>query len=347
MIDSTVPAGQTAVPPDQHGAGFPPFKTESFPSQIFWLVITMTVLFMVLWRFAGPRIKGTLAERRDLIARDIETAQESRRKAEQATVAYETPLFEARERARAINNQYREQASAGVKKAEAEADLHAEKATAEAEARLNTIRAEAKSHIVQAAQDATIEIVARLTGERISGEDAAARRARNPGRLTMELLKETDFWEGLGLVIVIALILYRRVPAMLGQDARRARGRDPERTHPGQAAARGGRSHPRALHRTRQPRAGRSRNHPARCQGRSRTFRPRIRDPVEGAGRTARPHGAGPHRPCEAQALAEIRALAAMPQSPPPARSSPNGSTNSNATALIDSGIRDLAGKLN
>lgn len=38
----------------------------------------------------------------------------------------------------------------------------------------------------------------------------------------MELLKETDFWEGLGLVIVIGLILWQRVPAMIGRmlDAR-------------------------------------------------------------------------------------------------------------------------------
>lgn len=156
------------------GAGFPPFKTESFPSQIFWLVLTMTLLFVVLWRFAGPRIKGTLGERRGLIQKEIETAQESRRKAEAATVAYETPLFEARERARAINNRYREKAAQDVKTAEAEADANAEKVTADAETRLTRIRAEAKTHIEGAARDAAIEIVQRLTGERISDADAAA-----------------------------------------------------------------------------------------------------------------------------------------------------------------------------
>ena len=154
--------------------GFPPFDQTTFPTQVFWLVIAMAVLFVVMWRFAGPRIKGTLSQRRDLIHKEIETAQENKRKAEQATVAYETPLFEARERARAINNQYRDKAAADVKKAEAEADASAEKATTEAEARLAKIRAEAKTHIVDAARDATIEIVSRLTGERISDADATA-----------------------------------------------------------------------------------------------------------------------------------------------------------------------------
>jgi F-type H+-transporting ATPase subunit b len=38
----------------------------------------------------------------------------------------------------------------------------------------------------------------------------------------MEFLKETDFWEGLGLAIVIGLILWQRVPAMIAKllDAR-------------------------------------------------------------------------------------------------------------------------------
>jgi F-type H+-transporting ATPase subunit b len=156
------------------GAGFPPFKTDSFPGQIFWLVVTMAFLFVVLWRFAGPRIKGTLEERRGAIQKELETAQESRRKAEAATVAYETPLFEARERARALSEQSRAQAADEVKKAEAEADANAERATADAEARLARIRAEAKTHIVSAAKDAAVEIVSRLTGERISDAEAEA-----------------------------------------------------------------------------------------------------------------------------------------------------------------------------
>ena len=167
-------AEQTTSGTQAPSGGFPPFDTDTFPSQIFWLVVTMALLFVVLWRYAGPRIKGTLSERRALITKEIETAQENRRKAEAATVAYETPLFEARERARAINNEYRETAAAAVKQAESEADAKAEKATAEAEGRLAKIRAEAKAHITDAAKDATIEIVSRLTGERISAEDAAA-----------------------------------------------------------------------------------------------------------------------------------------------------------------------------
>jgi F-type H+-transporting ATPase subunit b len=166
--------GATTSGTEAASGGFPPFKIDTFPSQIFWLVIAMAVLFVVLWRYAGPRIKSTLTERRGLIQKNIEAAQESRRRAEAATVAYETPLFQARERAKEINTQYRERAAEQVRQAEAKADAEAEKATAEAEQRLARIRAEAKAHIADAAKDATVEIVARLTGDRVSADEAAA-----------------------------------------------------------------------------------------------------------------------------------------------------------------------------
>src|SRR5471030_2652139 len=84
------------------GAGFPPFKTETFPSQIFWLVITFTFLFAVLWRIAGPGIKGVLVARRGQIDGDLAKAQKHRTDAEGASAAYQSALTAARSRAQAL-----------------------------------------------------------------------------------------------------------------------------------------------------------------------------------------------------------------------------------------------------
>ena len=58
----------TATTQGQHEpAGFPPFKTETYPSQLFWLAITFCFLFVVLWRVAGPRINAAITGRRQTI----------------------------------------------------------------------------------------------------------------------------------------------------------------------------------------------------------------------------------------------------------------------------------------
>jgi len=158
----------------QHSAGFPPFKTESFPSQIFWLVVTFAALFIVLWRVAGPRISGVIGARKGQIESDIKAAEKHRSDAEAALAAYETALANARAKAHAEAEANRKVIEVEVDKAKAEADAEAHAAAAKAEAGIAAARAEAATHVTKAAQDAAAGIVNRLIGVSVSPEQAAA-----------------------------------------------------------------------------------------------------------------------------------------------------------------------------
>ena len=48
-------AETTSEGTEANGGGFPPFKTETYPSQLFWLTVTFAFLFVVLWRVADIR----------------------------------------------------------------------------------------------------------------------------------------------------------------------------------------------------------------------------------------------------------------------------------------------------
>ncbi|MEJ1969609.1 MAG: hypothetical protein WDN03_13395 [Rhizomicrobium sp.] len=164
----------TEVPAKPQGAGFPPFKTETFPSQIFWLVITFGFLFVVLWRVAGPRIAGVITLRRNQINDDLAEAQKYRGDAEAASLAYQTALAGARARANAMAEASRKSISGEIDAARARADAEAAADIARAEERIAASRGEARTHVVQAAQDAAIQIVAQLTGETVPADEAAA-----------------------------------------------------------------------------------------------------------------------------------------------------------------------------
>jgi F-type H+-transporting ATPase subunit b len=155
------------------GAGFPPFKTETFPSQIFWLVITFAFLFVVLWRIAGPRINGVLMTRRGQIDGDLATAQKHRADAESASAAYQTALASARSRAQGLAVENRQRIGSEIDRAKADADAAAQGEIAKAEARIAASRGEARGHVAKAAQDAAIAIVARLTGDIVPADEAA------------------------------------------------------------------------------------------------------------------------------------------------------------------------------
>jgi F-type H+-transporting ATPase subunit b len=174
MAEPVNTTATTEAPGGHEAAGFPPFKTETFPSQLFWLVITFAFLFVVLWRLATPRIAGTIGARRGRINDDLAEAQKHRGDAEAASAAYQTALAGARARATALADGNRKSVIAEIDKAKAAADAQAAADIAKAEGRINAMRDEAKGQVANAARDAAIDIVAHLTGETVSADDAAA-----------------------------------------------------------------------------------------------------------------------------------------------------------------------------
>jgi F-type H+-transporting ATPase subunit b len=159
---------------DPKGGGFPPFKTETYPSQIFWLTVTFVALLVVMWRFAVPRIGGVIAERKGRIDSELAKAEESRKQAERAAAAYQAPILEARERARAASEATRGEVAREFEQAKATADVEVMRKTTEAQQRIAALQKEARLHVVQAAEAAVVEIVARLTGDTISPDEAAS-----------------------------------------------------------------------------------------------------------------------------------------------------------------------------
>lgn len=164
----------TEAPGGHKAAGFPPFKVETFPSQIFWLAVTFAFLFVVLWRITGPRIAGTIATRRGRISEDLAAAQRNRTDAEAADGAYRTALAGARARAQTLADANRKATNDSLERDRAAAAARAHDDVARAEDRIAAARDAAKTHVVQAAEEAAIQIVAHLTGDRVSPDDAAA-----------------------------------------------------------------------------------------------------------------------------------------------------------------------------
>ena len=157
----------------KHEGGFPPFDTTTFPSQFFWLAVTFAFLFVVLWRFAGPRVNGVITVRRNTINGDIQAAQKARGDAEAAGAAYETALAGARKRAGVLAEENRQGLNTEIAKAKADAEASAASAMAAADARIAGTRDAAREHVTRAAEQAAIAIVARLTGDTVPDADAA------------------------------------------------------------------------------------------------------------------------------------------------------------------------------
>ncbi len=152
---------------DSHGSaiGMPQLCFDWFPNQIFWLVITLVVIFLVLSRVALPRIAAILAERQGTITNDLAAAEDLKAKAVEAEEAYNKALADARAEAQRIAAQARAEIQEGLDDAIAKADAEIAAKAAESEKAIADIRAGALESIQVVAKDTAAELVTALGGK--------------------------------------------------------------------------------------------------------------------------------------------------------------------------------------
>ena len=149
--------------PAQKGK-FPPFDTQTFPSQLFWLAVTFVALYLIMARVALPRIRAILEQRREHIARQLAEAERLRHESEAALAAYEQALAEARAKAQAIASETHQRlaAQSEERRKALEAELNAK--IAEAEQTIATTKSAAMVNVRDIAIEAAGTIVERLIG---------------------------------------------------------------------------------------------------------------------------------------------------------------------------------------
>ena len=74
----------------------PQLNPEFFVSQLFWLVVTFSFLFVFLWRVSLPRIGNVLEKRERKISEDLSAAKELQAEASKIQETIEIQLKQAR-----------------------------------------------------------------------------------------------------------------------------------------------------------------------------------------------------------------------------------------------------------
>ena len=142
--------------------GMPQLDFSTWGNQIFWLVITLVVIYFVLSKVALPRIAAVLAERQGTITNDIAAAEDLKAKAQEAEAAYDKALADARAEAHRIVAEAKAEIQSDLDAAMAKADEEIAAKAAESEKAIAEIRAGAAEAIKQVAADTAQEIVSAM-----------------------------------------------------------------------------------------------------------------------------------------------------------------------------------------
>ncbi len=161
--------------------GMPQLDITTFGNQIFWLVVTLVVIYFVLSRIALPRIAAVLAERQGTITNDLAAAEDLKVKAVEAEEAYNKALADARAEANNIVAETKAEIKADLDVAIQKADAEIAAKTAEGEKKIAEIRAGALESIKDVSKDTAKEIITAMGGKADARSITAAINARMKG----------------------------------------------------------------------------------------------------------------------------------------------------------------------
>ena len=160
-------------------------QTDTFISQIFWLVVSFTILYLALNRVFLPRLHKAISEREAGIQGNLTHAEKLHREAVEKQEAYEQRLAEAKGAAREKLEAIAEAASRDEAATRARLDSELEAKLAESQAQLKQARAQAETQLAPLAAEFALAIAAQFGGVKPApqaAEQAVGRALASLGR---------------------------------------------------------------------------------------------------------------------------------------------------------------------
>jgi len=166
----------TAVPSSafaegQQSAGLPQMDISTFPSQIFWLVVTFSILYMFMWKFVIPKLRITIEERRDKISNDINEAEKLKSESEEILNKYESKMSSSNQDAQKIIAEARGQSDEYIDKVKKENEAKIAAMIEESNMRIAEQEKKSRSEIEKATLETIKSISAKFIDKMPSDDD--------------------------------------------------------------------------------------------------------------------------------------------------------------------------------
>ncbi|HET7154439.1 MAG TPA: ATPase [Hyphomicrobiaceae bacterium] len=142
-------------------------------SQLFWLLLTLAVIYFGIGRAMMPKIQSTMDARNSRIADDLALAEAARRDADLTEQAYRARMAESRAEALKVTGSAKQDSARATEAQVAEADAAIRGRVEGAEARVRAAAQAAMAELENVAAEAAQDMVTRLAGVTVSKADAA------------------------------------------------------------------------------------------------------------------------------------------------------------------------------
>ena len=141
----------------------PQLVLSTFLPQIFWLFISLSFLYIVLSRYALPRVSDVIEERKDIIAQDIDSAKKFSSETDLAIEELNMKLSEAKINSQSLMNDSLQEIKESNEEKKAILLKEINDDIVAAEAKIQEKKEESLSEISSVSEDIAIEMLGNLS----------------------------------------------------------------------------------------------------------------------------------------------------------------------------------------
>ena len=154
--------------------GMPQLNPEFWVSQIFWLIITFGILYIVLSKFILPKISSNLELRKSQIQENIETAEKQREMSEVKLKEYDEIILKSKLDAKNIFKNAREKIIKDINLKKETLDKQIDEEISNAEEEIKTLKKDATNKINKIAIETSSDLLKKLIGTEINNSSISA-----------------------------------------------------------------------------------------------------------------------------------------------------------------------------
>lgn len=152
----------------------PQLDVSTWPPQLFWLAVSFLALYFIVSRIIIPKTGGVIETRKNTIGGDLAAALSAKSESEAALKAYEASLAEARGKASAHGLEARNKTGAETDAARHKLDAELAAKASAADKAIQAAKAKALGSVEEIASELAANIVAELSGAKVTKAAAAA-----------------------------------------------------------------------------------------------------------------------------------------------------------------------------
>ena len=154
--------------------GMPQLNPEFWASQIFWLILIFSSLYIVIWKIFLPKITDSIENRKSRIVNDLNETQKLKESAERKLREYNKIIEDAKKEARKIIEDNKQKLENDIKNKKQKFNEEIEKELMSVEKEIESLKKSSIPDINKIAIGVSSEVIKQLVGTSVNMSNVSA-----------------------------------------------------------------------------------------------------------------------------------------------------------------------------